>query len=149
MEHSHDDSKKCSICLAPLSIEVYRLECSHEFHPPCLLQWFQRHPSCPMCRKEVENQEGQPEFLALDIYTPESNQEIPPPFHCSECIWGACHCMSALYVHILTVLGISMGNVLLPFPSNIVFMGLSSVILLYTYYRAGKRFAQRVYEERV
>ena len=47
----------CAICLEPLKKDVpeeYKsvLSCNHEFHPTCLLKWFEKSTTCPTCRKD-------------------------------------------------------------------------------------------------
>ena len=50
-------AKSCSICLEDIGDDVpqeYRtiLSCDHEFHPACILKWFEHKTSCPTCRHE-------------------------------------------------------------------------------------------------
>lgn len=49
-----NDENNCPICFECLdSKSAYKLECGHEFHSECIIQWF-RYPenggTCPMCR---------------------------------------------------------------------------------------------------
>lgn len=30
------------------------LDCQHLFHRECILPWFERHDTCPICRKAVD-----------------------------------------------------------------------------------------------
>lgn len=50
----------CAICFEEIkdADENQRavLDCSHEFHPACLLKWFKRNVSCPKCRQSHQNQ---------------------------------------------------------------------------------------------
>lgn len=45
----------CSICLQDLLFVGVptRMPCSHVFHARCLLEWFVRKTTCPMCRRLV------------------------------------------------------------------------------------------------
>lgn len=45
----------CTICLTELLGVVYRMELSfsHVFHHECLLKWFEKHTSCPICHAEA------------------------------------------------------------------------------------------------
>ena len=46
----------CSICLANFEVEELSTklpECSHFFHHPCISNWLQKSPTCPMCRTPV------------------------------------------------------------------------------------------------
>ena len=49
--------KTCSICFEEIDttiLKAYRgiLSCKHEFHPMCILNWFETKTSCPLCRNE-------------------------------------------------------------------------------------------------
>lgn len=45
----------CRICLDEFKVgdEVCVLECSHKLHASCLLDWFKRNISCPICRSKI------------------------------------------------------------------------------------------------
>ncbi|CAE5957084.1 unnamed protein product [Arabidopsis arenosa] len=52
------ETEPCSICLENLSGSntrgfPTRMSCSHVFHDRCLLEWFRRKNTCPMCRRVV------------------------------------------------------------------------------------------------
>ncbi|GJR00458.1 nucleotide-binding alpha-beta plait domain-containing protein [Tanacetum coccineum] len=42
---------ECSVCLDPFNCqqEVYRLPCGHYFHKVCIVPWFLRKNTCPVC----------------------------------------------------------------------------------------------------
>lgn len=43
----------CTICLQPLSMQAScTLDCGHAFHAKCVVEWFRRVPTCPLCREE-------------------------------------------------------------------------------------------------
>ena len=42
----------CSICQDSLT-SGSRLRCSHLFHTPCILNWFQMNARCPVCRHDI------------------------------------------------------------------------------------------------
>jgi hypothetical protein len=42
---------KCTICLE-LSTDPRRLPCNHLFCSVCILNWFERHKNCPLCKAE-------------------------------------------------------------------------------------------------
>lgn len=50
---SNDNPSTCAVCLEQLAADqtVIDLTCSHTFHEQCLANWFQRHNTCPMCRR--------------------------------------------------------------------------------------------------
>ena len=41
----------CPICISEISGEnVVELQCRHVFHATCLIDWYRRNPTCPVCR---------------------------------------------------------------------------------------------------
>jgi len=46
----------CSICLAEMKNPI-KLPCNHQFHAECVLDWFRRSGSCPICRDAVDPEE--------------------------------------------------------------------------------------------
>mgnify|MGYP001582250817 CR=1 FL=1 len=40
----------CAICLEELRHPVARTACNHLFHAACVSRWFDRAPTCPLCR---------------------------------------------------------------------------------------------------
>ncbi|CAK4081611.1 unnamed protein product [Aphanomyces euteiches] len=57
----HLDDDSCPICLCELKDAndswmgetVLELDCKHSFHEGCVIQWLERHVSCPICRQQV------------------------------------------------------------------------------------------------
>ena len=47
----------CNVCLNNLAIndEITILECKHEFHLNCILEWLKIRNTCPVCRFEMES----------------------------------------------------------------------------------------------
>jgi hypothetical protein len=43
------ESNECSICLEKI-INKLTLPCGHQFHSDCILDWFEKELSCPICR---------------------------------------------------------------------------------------------------
>lgn len=55
-EYEYNESNiHCSICLETFieQEEILQLRCSHMFHENCLLPWFNKDNSCPLCRAPV------------------------------------------------------------------------------------------------
>ncbi|MCL7038166.1 hypothetical protein MKW94_012167 [Papaver nudicaule] len=54
-----DDSEVCSVCLQDMNGggggggDAVVLKCWHTFHEKCMLEWFRRKPTCPLCRHDV------------------------------------------------------------------------------------------------
>ena len=50
-----DDEKQCSTTLGKAAGQVVALKCneSHTFHAPCLKEWLDRSPDCPLCKANV------------------------------------------------------------------------------------------------
>lgn len=53
---SSKDSDTCVICIEPLQSKqtTIILDCNHIYHKDCILDWFNKELTCPMCRKPVE-----------------------------------------------------------------------------------------------
>ena len=68
----------CSICFEDIKIvdenQKALLICGHEFHPACILKWFQKNTSCPICRQQHFKAELKTE-IATEIAT-----ELSPGF---------------------------------------------------------------------
>lgn len=47
---NRDFSSRCAICLCPFSNPVTLLSCQHYFCMDCLLMWYKRRISCPLCK---------------------------------------------------------------------------------------------------
>ncbi|KAH7536624.1 hypothetical protein FEM48_Zijuj03G0004400 [Ziziphus jujuba var. spinosa] len=50
----------CGICLEDFLAEgihdhdeLHRLKCSHVYHKNCILEWLQKHNTCPLCRRPL------------------------------------------------------------------------------------------------
>ena len=53
VEQRHvDQEPKCSICLADLILAetVCKTPCNHLFHAQCIITWFEKDKTCPLCR---------------------------------------------------------------------------------------------------
>ncbi|CAM6060271.1 unnamed protein product [Sphagnum tenellum] len=53
-----EEEARCCICLSRYSVgELLRQIpiCKHVFHENCILEWFQTHSSCPLCRVSLQN----------------------------------------------------------------------------------------------
>ena len=56
----------CAICQESCSEygQTYKLECGHEFHSHCIINWFRSGPkSCPICRDEQGNVSNDMNYL--------------------------------------------------------------------------------------
>ena len=47
----------CSICISDVEINklMIRLDCNHVFCRECIIKWFEKKVTCPMCRKVYNN----------------------------------------------------------------------------------------------
>jgi len=43
----------CSICLTDITLNKKELGCKHNFHKQCIDKWLEKKSNCPICRKEV------------------------------------------------------------------------------------------------
>ena len=49
---------ECIICAESfLCGDKYLTECNHVYHEHCLAQWLKRSNECPMCRKEINEED--------------------------------------------------------------------------------------------
>eukprot|EP00741_Cyanophora_paradoxa_P002226 tig00000571_g2158.t1 len=46
---------ECPVCREEFALhqDVRKMECGHVFHDDCLIQWLERHNTCPLCRHEL------------------------------------------------------------------------------------------------
>lgn len=53
---SSKESDTCVICIEPLQSKqtTIILNCNHVYHKDCILDWFNKELTCPMCRKPVD-----------------------------------------------------------------------------------------------
>ena len=49
----HEYETKCSICVDD-TLNTCNLNCGHEFHYECMVQWCMVSPTCPLCRVHVD-----------------------------------------------------------------------------------------------
>ena len=54
-----EEKEDCCICYSEIPNARTTLECGHSFCTKCILTWFQRNNSCPMCRAMVPEAAGQ------------------------------------------------------------------------------------------
>ena len=57
-----ETNKECLICLSEQEIGSFsvKLPCGHLYHRPCLVEWLEKHCTCPVCRYEIES--ADPEY---------------------------------------------------------------------------------------
>eukprot|EP01059_Diplonema_ambulator_P012476 TRINITY_DN2280_c0_g1_i1.p1 TRINITY_DN2280_c0_g1~~TRINITY_DN2280_c0_g1_i1.p1 ORF type:complete len:157 (+),score=21.70 TRINITY_DN2280_c0_g1_i1:61-531(+) len=52
-----DHHTTCTVCLEDAACSTNgvwtQLSCGHQMHQTCLVQWAERTPSCPLCRKAI------------------------------------------------------------------------------------------------
>lgn len=53
-------NKECLICLEEQCIGSWscKLQCGHLFHRQCLVEWLEKHCTCPVCRYEIETDDS-------------------------------------------------------------------------------------------
>ena len=50
-----EEIDKCPICFDNLSNDIKILNCGHTFHKSCIDYWVKINPTCPYCRKYINN----------------------------------------------------------------------------------------------
>jgi len=52
-------NESCSICLGPFENgeTITVLPCLHFYHDPCLSEWIKNHHICPLCKKNLNDQQ--------------------------------------------------------------------------------------------
>ncbi|CAJ0573865.1 unnamed protein product, partial [Mesorhabditis spiculigera] len=57
-----DNETQCTTCMDTFRLDepVLQLNCNHIFHRDCLVPWFERHRTCPICRQEVDSTTWRP-----------------------------------------------------------------------------------------
>lgn len=50
------EDNECIICFEDYNTDMnmYMLPCCHIFHYECLIEWFDKYPTCPFCRLEIK-----------------------------------------------------------------------------------------------
>ena len=43
---------ECLICLENIKYGRAILSCGHHYHSTCILQWFDKHLTCPLCNQK-------------------------------------------------------------------------------------------------
>jgi len=49
--------EECSICMDKNNLIWVSLQCEHKFHEECIFKWIETNLSCPICRKQLGNNE--------------------------------------------------------------------------------------------
>jgi hypothetical protein len=47
------ETVECAICLQGLLVVAAKLPCSHVYHRSCVVEWFVKSDSCPLCRRQL------------------------------------------------------------------------------------------------
>jgi hypothetical protein len=48
------NTNECSICISKFDNNRINLPCGHNFHSNCILNWFEKDMSCPICRLKIK-----------------------------------------------------------------------------------------------
>ena len=58
-DHNFNDNdnvcktKNCSICLETLDNDLVKTTCGHIYHNNCLIDWYKKKQTCPLCNEEL------------------------------------------------------------------------------------------------
>jgi len=60
--------EECSICTENFKLDekCFDLECKHYFHDKCLINWWKKSATCPLCRSEFQTDDPEYEESKLD-----------------------------------------------------------------------------------
>ena len=45
------NNQECSVCCSPIVDNFYITKCNHVFHLECIVPWYTRQNTCPLCRE--------------------------------------------------------------------------------------------------
>lgn len=45
---------ECSICLEKIQYDRAALSCGHNYHSTCIIKWFEKSLTCPMCKEKFQ-----------------------------------------------------------------------------------------------
>uniref|UniRef100_A0A7S3CBV9 RING-type E3 ubiquitin transferase n=1 Tax=Chloropicon roscoffensis TaxID=1461544 RepID=A0A7S3CBV9_9CHLO len=56
VEEDDEDEDCCCVCLETFTDDnpAKKTKCGHQYHLQCIMQWYQRNSTCPMCFRQVE-----------------------------------------------------------------------------------------------
>lgn len=46
-----NNNPECSVCCSPITDNFYITKCNHVFHLECIVPWYTRQNTCPLCRE--------------------------------------------------------------------------------------------------
>jgi len=61
VNEEEDLGEVCAICLEPFQRDemvMEGLECHHEYHRTCMMEWLHKHNDCPVCRERMWTREA-------------------------------------------------------------------------------------------
>eukprot|EP00919_Chromeraceae_sp_WS-2016_P012301 GHVR01028731.1.p2 GENE.GHVR01028731.1~~GHVR01028731.1.p2 ORF type:complete len:172 (-),score=51.78 GHVR01028731.1:193-708(-) len=66
---------KCSVCQCDLTVrgKAKVMPCGHYFHQECIIEWLERHNTCPTCRSELPSEKHD-----YDISAEKVQKKAPP-----------------------------------------------------------------------
>lgn len=56
VEKAVGDELKCVVCLSKKKgneDNVMAIKCGHKYHAHCIVKWFKKHDTCPICWHEI------------------------------------------------------------------------------------------------
>ena len=63
-----EEKEDCCICYSEIPKARTTLECGHSFCTKCILTWFQRNNTCPMCRAAVPKPPANEDYAEILIW---------------------------------------------------------------------------------
>ena len=46
---TENEYEECCICFEKMTTQTIEFECKHKFHEKCILEWFTKSSTCPIC----------------------------------------------------------------------------------------------------